>query len=186
MPELPELPRVRETDAGVPRSISDPCIFTATSLLEVRSVPGLESAQRMATEASEAPGAEAEGDEEADDTRETATRGGSPTRGSPRRASPGREEGGSQNGLTALEIMQESSAEPLDIKDTLTALDTYVRGQTSDSHARALFKEQLYAAFRVGCWTMLLTLPITIWPVAEALQAGFLRLFTSECRISAP
>lgn len=136
---------------GVPRSISDPCIFTTgTSLLDVEA-PDLASEADGAPRAPRAEAAEAQVDADAQE----------------------REAASQNEGPTALEIMQESNAEPLDIKETLTALDSYVRGQTSDSHARAKFKAQLYAAFRVGCWTVLLTLPITIWPVAEALQAGF-------------
>ena len=73
---------------------------------------------------------------------------------------------------TALEIMQSTKPEEatLEIQEALTALDSYVRGQNSEQHARNQSSAQLHAAFRVGCWTVLLSLPIIVWPWALHLQ----------------
>ena len=73
---------------------------------------------------------------------------------------------------TALEIMQSTKPEEatLEIEEALTALDTYVRGRNSEEHANQQSSAQIHAAFRVGCWTVLLTLPIIVWPWALRLQ----------------
>lgn len=73
---------------------------------------------------------------------------------------------------TALEIMQSTKPEEatLEIEEALTALDSYVRGQNSEEHAKQQSSAQMHAAFRVGCWTVLLTLPIIVWPWAQRLQ----------------
>lgn len=73
---------------------------------------------------------------------------------------------------TALEIMQSTKPEEatLEIEEALTALDTYVRGRNSEEHAKQQSSAQMHAAFRVGCWTVLLTLPIIVWPWALRLQ----------------
>ena len=73
---------------------------------------------------------------------------------------------------TALEIMQSTKPEEatLEIEEALTALDTYVRGRTSEEHAKQQSSAQMHAAFRMGCWTVLLTLPIIVWPWALRLQ----------------
>ncbi|CAJ1334988.1 unnamed protein product [Effrenium voratum] len=44
------------------------------------------------------------------------------------------------------------------------------KGQTADTHAQQQFRANLHAAFRVGWWTVLLSLPIIAWPVAAWLQ----------------
>ena len=72
---------------------------------------------------------------------------------------------------TALEIMESTKPEAtLEMEDALTALDSYVRGRTSEEHAQQRSSAQLQAALRVGCWTVLLSLPIIVWPWALRLQ----------------
>ena len=86
---------------------------------------------------------------------------------------PGREPQPEIPTATALELIEAVNPEEatkLDFGEALTALDQYAKGQNSDEHARAKFRAEVHAAFRVGLWTVILTLPIIVWPMAEHLQ----------------
>eukprot|EP00439_Symbiodinium_sp_Y106_P022734 s6254_g2.t2 len=73
---------------------------------------------------------------------------------------------------TALEIIQaaEPEKEVLELGQALSALDTYVKGRNSENRAGKKLQGDAEAAFRVGWWTVFLSLPINIWPIALKLQ----------------
>ncbi|CAE7614131.1 unnamed protein product, partial [Symbiodinium sp. CCMP2456] len=73
---------------------------------------------------------------------------------------------------TALEIIQaaEPETQVLELGQALSALDTYVKGRNSELRAGKKLQGDAEAAFRVGWWTVFLSLPISIWPIALKLQ----------------
>ncbi|CAK9062378.1 unnamed protein product [Durusdinium trenchii] len=143
LPELPPLPFLSEP--RLVRSNTDlPCLLSALSTLQDGTEPEiLEDLGDDEVDAVESP--KSTGVDEAEPEVPTAT---------------------------ALELMEAAKPEEatLDFGEAMMALDNYVKGQTSDEQARSLFAAQLHTAFRVGCWTVILSLPIIVWPWAKSLQ----------------
>eukprot|EP00438_Fugacium_kawagutii_P008398 Skav234444 [mRNA] locus=scaffold1647:40426:54035:+ [translate_table: standard] len=161
-PPLPELPEIPEFE-----SVSEPLLFRSNSEPVMRiaeisdfdspggfedvSPLGLAGVPPLAAEVNgeepNIPNVEAAQEEDAKETEEVPM-------------------------VTALEIMEATNpAEAtLEIEEALTALDTYVRGQNSEEHVRKNSRAQFQAAVRVGCWTVILSLPIIVWPWALYLQ----------------
>jgi len=55
--------------------------------------------------------------------------------------------------------------------DAMRSLDTYAKGSKSREHDQETFHSHLQTSVRVGCWTLILALPIIIWPVAVHLKS---------------